>query len=30
MPQKRLVLNPGAQQAFVRNEHRASAYIGGL
>lgn len=30
MPQKSIVLNPGAQQEFVRNSHRASAYIGGL
>jgi hypothetical protein len=30
MPAKRITLNPGAQQDFVRNTHRASAYIGGL
>lgn len=27
---KRVVLNPGAQKAFVKNDARASAFIGGL
>jgi hypothetical protein len=30
LPGKVITLNPGAQQDFVRNTHRASAYIGGL